>query len=358
MNILFISRATLFTNKGGDTIQITRTASELKKLGVHTDIRLSNETIDYSAYDLIHFFNIIRPADIMNHVRLSRKPYVVSPIFVDYGEYDKTIRKGLSGKLFKLFSPDFIEYGKVIARSLVNGEKIMSQQYIWSGHSKSVKQVIRHAKMLLPNSENEYRRLTNRYNESKEFHVIPNGIDTGIFGKRTSGIIRNNKSILCVGRFEGLKNQLSLIKALNNTEFNLILVGKPSTNQAKYFEQCRKNAANNVSFIYDLTQEQLVDYYQQAYVHVLPSWFETTGLSSLEAAASGCNVVITDKGDTREYFSDLAFYCDPASPQSIFDAVKKASESPIDEALRNRILSNYTWPITAQRTLQAYQKII
>ncbi len=61
----------------------------------------------------------------------------------------------------------------------------------------------------------------------------------------------------------------------------------------------------------------------------MPSWFETTGLSSLEAAAMGCNIVITRKGDAYEYFGDYAYYCDPESPDSIFKAIEKAASNSI-----------------------------
>jgi glycosyltransferase involved in cell wall biosynthesis len=90
---------------------------------------------------------------------------------------------------------------------------------------------------------------------------------------------------------------------------------------------------------------------------VLASWFETTGLSSLEAAVMGCNIVITDKGDTKEYFEDIAFYCDPASPASIFAAIEKAMISPFRQELKRKIETNYTWEITAEKTMQAYREI-
>jgi glycosyltransferase involved in cell wall biosynthesis len=93
-------------------------------------------------------------------------------------------------------------------------------------------------------------------------------------------------------------------------------------------------------------------------VHVLPSWFETTGLSSLEAAAMGCNIVITRKGDTEEYFEDYAFYCAPDSLQSIFEAVEKASSQKYDPELRNKIFSQYTWIQTAEKTKAAYHEIM
>ena len=107
-----------------------------------------------------------------------------------------------------------------------------------------------------------------------------------------------------------------------------------------------------------MPQDQLVQYYQKAKVHVLPSWFETTGLSSIEAAVMGCNVVITDKGDAKEYFGSSAFYCDPLEPQSILAAVERASNCRYNENLHNMILKRYTWKQAAIQTLKAYQQTI
>ena len=353
MTILFIVRSTLFTNKGGDTVQITETTKHLALKGMHVDIRLCNEKIDYSSYDLLHFFNIIRPADIITHIQKSHKPLVISTIYVEYAEFEKTARAGAMGMLFRFFSADFIEYLKVIARAAVKKEKIVSSSYLFWGHRKSVRFVIKNASLLLPNSYSEYNRLAKHYKTEQKFFVVPNAINTTLFLKNNVPA-KNEKLVLCVGRIEGLKNQLNLIKALNDTDYKLLMIGAPATNQPDYFEQCKAAASHNISFIDNIPQEQLVQHYAQAKVHVLPSWFETTGLSSLEAGAMGCNVVITDKGDASEYFGDLAFYCDPASPASIFKAVDEAAKQPVNPSLREKILSQYTWEIAALKTEEAY----
>ena len=72
----------------------------------------------------------------------------------------------------------------------------------------------------------------------------------------------------------------------------------------------------------------------------------------------GCNIVITDKGYTREYYEDYAFYCDPASPASIFEAVDKAATSALRPGLRNKILSNYTWDRAAASIAREYDQIL
>ena len=56
---------------------------------VDADILLTSQDIDYESYDLLHFINIIRPSDILFHINKTKKPFVLSPILVDYSEYDK-----------------------------------------------------------------------------------------------------------------------------------------------------------------------------------------------------------------------------------------------------------------------------
>jgi glycosyltransferase involved in cell wall biosynthesis len=358
LKVLFIARATLYKDKGGDTTQVLGTAAHLKELGIDADIRLANETIDYRPYDLIHFFNIIRPADILKHIRTSGKPYVVSTIYVDYSEYDKKARKGLARLLFKLLPGDFIEYLKVVARMVLNGERVVSPSYLFYGQKRSIRKIIREAAMLLPNSASEYRRLSQHYKLEQRYRVIPNSIDPVLFSPPKPGAARDKGLVICVGRVEGRKNQLNLIRALNATDYRLVIIGSPSANQGKYYEACCKEAGPNVTFVAATSQEVLAGYYATAQVHVLPSWFETTGLSTLEAAAMGCNIVITDKGDTKEYFDNQAFYCDPESISSIYAAVRQASVATPDGSLQRKIFSAYTWQRTAIETAAAYAAII
>ena len=358
MKVLFIARSTLYTNRGGDTVQLSKTAEYLRGLGVGVDIRFAGEEIDYSGYQLLHFFNLIRPADMLKHIRRSRKPYVISPVYVDYKEADRQTRRGLLWKLLQYLPAERIEYLKVIARWLSGGERIASPAYIWYGHHRSIRQILRHAALVLPNSASEYERLQRRFATVCPCRIIPNAIDPAIFHSPAAGAAREDDLVLCVGRIEGVKNQLNLIRAVNGSSFRLIVVGSPAMNQVSYYEACRKAAGPAVRFVEAVSQEELCGYYSRARVHILPSWFETTGLSSLEAAAMGCSIVITDRGDTREYFGEDVFYCDPSSPVSILEALKRAAVEAPSERLRARIFSHYTWPLTAEKTLEAYREVI
>lgn len=357
MKVVFIVRSNLYKVNGGDTVQIRETAEQLMSIGVSVDIKPTNETIDYSFYDLLHFFNIIRPADILVHIKKANKPYVISTIFVEYSEFDKKHRKGFAGLLFKFLSPGFIEYTKTLARLIKGNDRIVSKEYLWLGQKRSIQKILSGASYLLPNSESEYDRLKKNFAVTNQYKVIPNGVSQ-LFIENNDYEEKDASMVICVARIEGIKNQLNLVKALRNTAFKLFVIGGFSPNQEKYYRECKRLATSNISFIQHVPQTDLIKFYKKAKVHILPSWFETTGLSSLEAAVLGCNVVITDKGDAKEYLNKYAFYCDPASPESIFRAVDAASKAGVDPGLSEMVKRNYSWKKAAEETYKIYKEVL
>ncbi|MES2427333.1 MAG: glycosyltransferase family 4 protein [Bacteroidota bacterium] len=353
MKVAFIVRPNLYEIAGGDTVQIDQTAKQLIAIGVEVDILTSNDIIAYEKYDLLNFFHITRPAAILYHSKAAKKPFVISTIHCLYGDYYKYNQKGIMS-FFVDIPEDSKDYFRTVARWVLRKERLPIGKYLFTGHRKSMVQALETANVILPNSLSELDRLKKHYTPNVKGLVVTNGINSEKFPFDPT-IKKDANMVICVGRIEKRKNQLNLIKALNGTPYQLILIGAASPNQNKYYQQCRDAAGPNVTFLDRIPHEDLLKYYQLAKVHVLASWFETTGLSSLEAAIMGCNIVITDKGDTWDYFGDDAFYCDPKSPDSIKAAVEKANKAPFNEALFNRILTLHTWRKAAEQTLEAYQ---
>lgn len=361
LSVLFITRASLFAVKGGDTTQVVKTAQALQQLSVRVDIRLCNDkSIVYSIYDLIHFFNIGHPADMLGHIRMSGLPYVVSTIYVDYSKPEDRRRSGIKDLLLNGLGRNAQEYLKTVGKAVLRHERIMDRNYLWMGHKRSVKKVLRDAAVLLPNSANEYKRLVGSYGISKEHHVVPNAADGLLFNCSREEFSRKDRQmVLCVARIELLKNQLNLIRALNGSPYDLYLVGSPAPNHFGYYKACKKISASNIHFISEMKQEELVQLYKKAKVHILPSWFETTGLASLEALYCGCNIVVTERGDTKEYFdSEHCIYCDPASPDSIRSAVDLAASQDPDISHIEWMRSVFNWEKAGAITLEAYRQVL
>jgi len=111
-------------------------------------------------------------------------------------------------------------------------------------------------------------------------------------------------------------------------------------------------------YVGNLSDNELIKAYQMANVHALPSWFETPGLSSLEAAACGSNIVSTTVGTAREYFGDKVQYCQPGDIADLRNAVQRAVSMPRNKDLSNTIWDKFTWTQSAKQTISGYLDII
>lgn len=367
MRICFHSRPNLYSVLGGDSIQVFKTKEYLENAGITVDIDLS-PTPQSDNYDILHLFNLIRPQGMLQRAREAKragKKVALSTIFVDYSEYEKQARSGLTKHIFRLLPSHQLEYMKAVARAIKSRSVNRSDmEYFMSGHLRSQRELLSYVDILLPNSRSEHKRVCAMFPEACKIPcvVVPNAMDAHLFNGHpieiSSEFQRYQDCILCAARIEGMKNQLNLVRAVNELPYKLVLVGEPAPNHIHYFEQVKKEAGDNVHLLGKVAHEELPKLYRLAKVHCLVSWAETTGLSSLEAAAMGCNLVITDKGDTRDYFGDLAFYCEPDSVESIRNAVREAYESPVDPALKKRVLGEFVWERTAEKTIEGYNTIL
>lgn len=364
MKILFQSRTTLFSVPGGDTVQLVKTAEYLRKLGVKVDISTELEP-DLSGYDLVHLFNLMRPQEVYLQARNAKQQGIavaLSTIYGLYTEYERKVRGGLAGWVVRHVSPWQVERLKVVARAVVNREVNKGSLFTaLFGYRNLCGRIAELTDVFLPNSASEMYRVHRDFPVAKErpFVVVPNAVDIGVFDQERvivcDAVKRFEGCVLSVARIEGRKCQLELVRAMRDLPYQLVLIGKPAPNHLSYFEAIKREAGDRVHVLGQVPHEDLAQYYKVAKVHALISWMETPGLSSLEAGAMGCNLVITEKGDTRDYFGDYAFYCEPDSVESIREAIVRAYNGPVDPALSRRIREHYNWEKTAEKTLEGYQ---
>ncbi|MFZ3153180.1 glycosyltransferase family 4 protein [Pseudomonas sp.] len=366
MKVLFQSRVTLFSSPGGDTTQILKTAEYLRNLGVVVDVTTDLEP-DVSAYDVVHVFNLRNPQEIYLQIKNAKsygKPVALSTIWGEYVEYDRYARGGIYGVLSNILGNYSIEYCKVAARAVLNGEFHKGTiKLLMTGYHRLQLQACSMVDVYLPNSESEMRRVEQDMNlNGVEYVSVPNAVDVNVFNYDSVSIPEKYMAfegcLLSAARIEGRKCQLQLIRAMEGLPYKLVIVGKSGPNAQGYYQQCLAEAPENVHFIDYLPHEELPALYKVAKAHALVSWMETPGLSSLEAAAMRCNLLITEKGDTRDYFGSYARYCDPSSLQSIRQGVVDVMTQDFDQRMHDRVVSNYTWDKTAEATLQGYSKAV
>ena len=365
MRVLFQSRKTLFSAPGGDTTQILKTKEFLEKLGVQIDISLEL-TPDVSRYDIVHVFNLMRPQELYLQVKNAKKygkKVALSTIYGPYEEYEKKARGGILQIMNNMLSITQIEYLKVIARAVLNLEFCKGTLvYLLNGHKRLQRKIIKMVDVFLPNSDSEMLRVAGDFNlKAYNYVSVANAVDVNKFDYDQVAVDpeleKYKDCVLCVSRIEGRKNQLNIIRACRDLPYPFVFIGKPGPNFKKYYELCKQEANGHTYFLGQIEHDKLPQFYKLSKVHILASWMETPGLSSLEAGVMKSNIVVTKKGDTEDYFKDLAFYCEPDDLDSIRKAVVDAYETPFKDGLLKRIKDNYTWADTARQTLEGYQSV-
>lgn len=171
--------------------------------------------------------------------------------------------------------------------------------------------------------------------------------------------------ILSVGTIEERKNLLLLIKALPHTRGNehLFVVGKPKP----YFEEVKKyitehQLTNRVTFLHEVTFQELPAFYQMATVFVYPSRYEGFGIPILEALYSGVPVIAATGSCLEEAGGPLSMYIDPDDELDLAKKINKVWNTP---ALRQEMMLkgfeycyNFSNEKLAAQLMQVYQQTL
>ncbi|KLU62989.1 D-inositol-3-phosphate glycosyltransferase [Peptococcaceae bacterium CEB3] len=334
MKVLFQIRPDYLRNPAGDTVQAVSTGRELKALGVEVAISPDPNAL-LTSFDLIHIFNFTRIKEsymFFLNAQKQHKKIVVSPI---YWNPENFLRR--------------------------QGAKPQDLA-VWKLNQPMRSRVAEGSDLLLPNSTLEADNLTADFPGHAPCRVVPNGFPDAFpaigpepFRRRFPALPA--EFVLCAARVSPRKNQLGLAQACKDLGLTLVLAGP--VNDRNYFNLVRPFP--NVVYLGTLQGEILASAYACAKIHALPSWFETPGLSSLEAAACGAAVLSTDQGSPREYFRDLAVYVRPEKSGNLDEALDKGLKEALNLSplpLTDHVRSHYPWSRIARLTLEAYEDLL
>ncbi len=359
LRVLMQIREGAFEHRGGDTVLLECLREELQKKGVHVDVDETGE-IDLNSYDLIHIYNFATPEVTEAFAKKAASaniPYVVQTLYEDKPSYynqmfsqfaaiELYVQRGQPQEQWSTY-----EHAGTLAKPCDKWDNT------WTAN---------HAEALITTGANEAAALRRDYPNAKRIDIchlgsnyVPLGDGGDLFTKET-GL---KDFVLCVGRLERRKNQLMLLKALENSDLPLVFLTAGMTYEPEYVEVIKQfKRKGETHYFGHVEKEMLSSAYSAAKVHALPSWYELPGLVSLEAAKAGAQVVVTDYGTARDYYGDNAFYCEPHNAESIKIAVHEAYAAADSDADRTKNIqtqvSKFTWDKTATGVLEVYREVV
>lgn len=357
---------------GADTSRMQETRTHLGHLGVHADF-CCTPCPDPAGYDVVHFWNTGSPHQTLAQVKAVRVrrpsvPLVLSPAYWEGAERawaDQAIPEifarsatmdALNEKL-RLLSLDQLAYGGATRNT--------APEPFHRGYRLYQRRIFELVDHLLPGSRAELQSLKTSLGIDLPHTVVPRAVDTAAIDDATADwFVREygvRDFVLTTGMLEPRRNLLMLLHALKGTHLPAVVVGR--TCDPSYGALCRRHAPPGTLFIEHLQPEGLASALKASRVYALPSWTELESAACLEAASCGCAVVASDRTSDRECLGGAAYYCDPASINSIREAVLAAHRGyPHDRArraaLQETIRSRFTWPLAAQATLRGYEAAV
>ena len=211
----------------------------------------------------------------------------------------------------------------------------------------------RNARRVVANSSG-LKKLALKTKPDQKIDIIYNGVDADRFKPRYN---KNKKlKIICVSRLVQRKGIEYLIKAVENLDVELIIIGKG--NQEDYL---KKIASKNVKFLGYVAHSELNKYYSEADIFALPSLNEGMSNTIMEAMASGLPIITTNTGGTKELIKDNGFVVKMKDSEVIEKAIMEYIKNPklIKKHGKNsrKIAEKMSWGNIAEKYYKLYKVI-
>ncbi|MFA7336430.1 MAG: glycosyltransferase family 4 protein [Candidatus Obscuribacterales bacterium] len=210
----------------------------------------------------------------------------------------------------------------------------------------------------------------------ERIQIVRNPIDTSIFTPEGEQALSKSDKlrIVFVGRLEGRKGITYLVEAIPlvvaeypNVEF--VIIGDDTTTgegMTSVLASLKKslNASNctkHVTFIDRISLDELPNYYRSADISVVPSVYDNSPYTCLEAMACGKPVIGTDAGGTKEYIEHgvsglIIPACDTnALAQACIELLSNSAERKrLSNGARERAVRHFDRTEIARQTVACY----
>jgi glycosyltransferase involved in cell wall biosynthesis len=200
--------------------------------------------------------------------------------------------------------------------------------------------------------------------------VVPVGVDPTVFCPRADVIASPGRIMVTSSSDVPMKGLVPLLEAVaklrTERDVELTVIGRPREGGRVDKAITRLGLSDVVQCVSGISDHDLAGLYGQAEVAVVPSLYEGFSLPAIEAMACGVAVVATTGGALPEVVGvdgETGLLVPPDDPGALAGAIARLLDDPalrarLGAAGRERVISRFTWEVTAAGTAACYQALL
>ncbi|MCY4104506.1 MAG: glycosyltransferase family 4 protein [bacterium] len=201
--------------------------------------------------------------------------------------------------------------------------------------------------------------------------VVPVGVDPDVFRPRPEVLRRDALLVTTASADVAMKGMAYLLEALaqlrsSGRKAELTIIGRPRADSPTLERIQLMGLSDAVRFVSDLSEAEIVNLYAEAAVAVVPSLYEGFSLPAIEAMSCAVPLVTTTGGALPEVVGpdgETALLVPPGDAASLAGALQRVLDDPelgrrLGQGGRRRVLDNWSWRHTAERTVEQYRILL
>lgn len=216
----------------------------------------------------------------------------------------------------------------------------------WDRYRREVRRGLHGANLVVAPTQHMLENLARFYGPLRRRKVIPNGCDPRAF--RSSD---KEPFVFSAGRlWDEAKNLKLLAEASSRLDWPVHVAGLPCPGS----EPEHPESISGIHRLGRLTAAEMAEVYAKSAVYALPAVYEPFGLTVLEAALSGCALVLGDIPTLRENWNGAALFVPPDDMEQLIQTINAVCrEEQLRHALARHAVSRGQ-KFTADRMASEY----
>jgi glycosyltransferase involved in cell wall biosynthesis len=189
----------------------------------------------------------------------------------------------------------------------------------WNVYQERVKQGLQRADAVVAVSHTYSNELQSVYGKISNLSVIYHGRNSQAFY-----VLEKKNQAFAMGRiWDEAKNLEILGKLSGKINLKILLAGDNTHPETK-----KKVDIHQVESLGLLSQSAIKKHLAESFIYIHPALYEPFGLSVLEAALSGCLLVLANIPTFQELWQNTALYFDPRNPDELEQVLKYIRQHP------------------------------